>query len=82
MYQRTLAMVTGFEGYSKKTRHAEFLEEMEQVVPSEKLCALIDPRHPKAGKRAEREDPRADRDLALQATPGQTIRSRFWAGYR
>jgi hypothetical protein len=28
--QRTLAMMTGFEHYSKKTRRAIFLEEMEQ----------------------------------------------------
>ena len=26
-------MTTGFERYSKKTRRAQFLEEMEQVVP-------------------------------------------------
>ena len=49
MHQRTLAMATGFERYSKKTRRAEFLEEMEQVVPWEKLCALIEPHYPKAG---------------------------------
>lgn len=29
--QRTLAMMTGFERYTKKTRRAIFLEEMEQV---------------------------------------------------
>jgi hypothetical protein len=33
MKQRTLAMMTGFERYSKKTRRTEFLEELEQVVP-------------------------------------------------
>jgi hypothetical protein len=33
MKQRTLAMMTGFERYTKKTRRAVFLEEMEQVVP-------------------------------------------------
>jgi len=33
MKQRTLAMANGFERYSKKMRRAEFLEEMEQVVP-------------------------------------------------
>jgi transposase, IS5 family len=49
MKQRTLAMTTGFERYSKKTRRAEFLEEMEQVVPWRKLCALIEPVYPKAG---------------------------------
>ena len=42
-------MTTGFERYSKKTRRAEFLEEMEQVVPWRKLCALIEPLYPKAG---------------------------------
>ena len=42
-------MMTGFERYSKKTRRAEFLEEMERVVPWRKLCALIEPVYPKAG---------------------------------
>jgi IS5 family transposase len=42
-------MAKGFERYSKKTRRAEFLEEMEQVVPWGKLCALIEPHYPKAG---------------------------------
>lgn len=38
--QRTLAMMTGFERYTKKTRRAMFLEEMEQVVPWENIvCA-------------------------------------------
>src|SRR5438093_11848356 len=47
--QRTLAMMTGFERYTKKTRRAIFLEEMEQVVPWGKLCGLIEPHHPKPG---------------------------------
>jgi len=47
--QRTLAMMTGFERYTKKTRRAMFLEEMEQVVPWAKLCALIEPYYPKPG---------------------------------
>jgi len=42
-------MMTGFERYTKKTRRAVFLEEMEQVVPWRKLCALIEPHYPKAG---------------------------------
>src|SRR5579859_5298173 len=50
MKQRTLAMTTGFERYGKKTKRAQFLEEMEQVVPWQKLCALIEPYYPKAGK--------------------------------
>jgi IS5 family transposase len=49
MKQRTLAMTNGFERYSKKTRRAAFLEEMEQVVPWAELCALIEPAYPKAG---------------------------------
>ncbi len=42
-------MMTGFERYTKKTRRAQFLEEMEQVVPWAKLCGLIEPYYPKAG---------------------------------
>jgi transposase, IS5 family len=49
MRQQTLAMMTGFERYTKKTRRAIFLEEMEQVVPWRELCALIEPVYPKAG---------------------------------
>src|SRR5467141_3553087 len=47
--QRTLAMMTGFERYTKKTRRAIFLEEMEQVVPWREVCALIEPFYPKPG---------------------------------
>jgi IS5 family transposase len=49
MKQRTLAMMTGFERYTKKTKRALFLEEMEQVVPWRELCALIEPHYPRAG---------------------------------
>ncbi len=42
-------MMTGFERYTKKTRRAMFLEEMEQVVPWAKLCALIEPHYPRPG---------------------------------
>ena len=42
-------MMTGFERYTKKTKRALFLEEMEQVVPWRKLGALIEPYYPKAG---------------------------------
>jgi IS5 family transposase len=42
-------MMTGFERYTKKTKRAGFLEEMEQVVPWRELCALIDPHYPKPG---------------------------------
>ncbi len=42
-------MASGFERYSKKTRRAVFLEEMEQVVPWAELRALIEPVYAKAG---------------------------------
>ena len=42
-------MMTGFERYTKKTKRALFLEEMEQVVPWGALGALIEPHYPKAG---------------------------------
>ncbi len=42
-------MMTGFERYTKKTKRALFLEEMEQVVPWAELCALIAPHYAKAG---------------------------------
>jgi len=42
-------MMTGFERYTKRTKRALFLEEMEQVVPWRALCALIEPHYPKVG---------------------------------
>jgi IS5 family transposase len=42
MKQMTLA-ASGFEKHSKATRRAQFLAEMERVVPWAALCALIDP---------------------------------------
>src|ERR1035438_8227421 len=50
MRPRTLAAQSGFERYTKKTRRAGFLEEVEQVVPWAELCALIEPVYPKAGQ--------------------------------
>ena len=44
--QRTLAMMMGFERYTKKTRREVFLEEMEQVVPWAELEALVEPHYP------------------------------------
>src|SRR6266850_7223431 len=41
-------MMTGFEKYTRKTRRALFLEEMEQVVPWRELCALVAPHYPKS----------------------------------
>jgi IS5 family transposase len=44
MKQQTLA---GLEKYSKTTRRARFLAEMDKVVPWAELCALIEPHYPK-----------------------------------
>ena len=54
MRQATLASA-GFERYSKTTRRVAFLAEMEQVVPWQMLCGLIEPVYPKpatAGRRS------------------------------
>ena len=40
---------TGFEKYIKTTRRAQFLAEMDRVVPWRELCARIEPVYPKAG---------------------------------
>jgi IS5 family transposase len=45
--QLTLAG-TGFEKYTKVTRRAQFLAEMERVVPWRELCTRIEPVYPKA----------------------------------
>ena len=42
----------GLGRYSKTTRRAAFLAEMNRVMPCLVLCALIEPVYPKAGKRA------------------------------
>jgi transposase, IS5 family len=48
MKQLTLATV-GFERYARTTQRATFLDEMDRVVPSSALCALIEPFYPKPG---------------------------------
>jgi IS5 family transposase len=47
--QQTLAMAAGFEKHQKRTRRAEFLSQMEIVVPWRELVAEIEPFYPKAG---------------------------------
>ncbi len=44
MQQHTLG---GFEKYGKTTRRAQFLAQMDQVVPWAEVCALIEPVYPK-----------------------------------
>jgi len=48
MKQTTLA-TAGFDRYAKTTRRAEFLAQMNRVVPWSKLCALVLPVYPQAG---------------------------------
>jgi len=49
MKQMTFGTVTGFEKHRKVTRRAQFLAEMNQVVPWSRLMGLIEPHYPKAG---------------------------------
>src|SRR5215831_18240739 len=44
-----LTLGTGFEKYTKTTRRAQFLAEMERVMPWRELCARIEPVYPKPG---------------------------------
>jgi IS5 family transposase len=44
MKQMTLAMA-GFDKHNKTTRRAQFLADMNRVVPWDKLCALIEPHY-------------------------------------
>jgi len=78
MKQRTLAAQSGFERYTKKTRRAEFLEEMEQVVPWAELCALIEPVYPKAGPRASAGGGGADAAPCIFCSSGSDVRTRRW----
>ena len=53
MKQQTLAMVAdqgdSYEQYRKPTKRDTFLATMEQVVPWQVLCSVIEPHYPKAG---------------------------------
>jgi transposase, IS5 family len=51
MNQRTLV---GFEKYGKVTRRAQFLADMERVMPWDKLVGLIGPHYPTAGEQGGR----------------------------
>ena len=49
MKQMSLAQ-GGFAKYPKASRRAEFLAQMDRVVPCKELCELIEPHYPKAGR--------------------------------
>jgi len=44
-----MAADQGFERHRKRTRRNQFLEIMNQVVPWEALCAVVEPHYPKKG---------------------------------
>ncbi|MCG3202238.1 MAG: IS5 family transposase [Gammaproteobacteria bacterium] len=46
---KQLTLGTGFEKFSRTTKRAKFLAEMERIVPWAELCRLIAPKYPKAG---------------------------------
>ncbi len=56
MKQQTLAMAmaadlgVGFEQYRKLAKHDTFPATMEQIVPWQELCAVLDPHYPNVGK--------------------------------
>jgi IS5 family transposase len=50
MKQMTFATGSGFEKHGKVTRRAQFLSEMNRVVPWSRLLSLIEPHYPKAGQ--------------------------------
>lgn len=50
MKQQTLAVAGGFERFGRRSRRAEFLAQMETVVPWAELVALVTPHYPVAGK--------------------------------
>ena len=50
MKQQTLAVAAGFEKFGKQSRRAEFLSQMERVIPWAELVALIEPHYPNTGK--------------------------------
>ena len=49
MKQQTLAVAAGFERFGRQTRRAEFLSQMDIVVPWAELVALIEPHYAKVG---------------------------------
>jgi IS5 family transposase len=50
MKQQTLAVAAGFERFGRQSRRAEFLAQMEVVVPWAELVELIRPHYPDTGK--------------------------------
>ena len=53
MKQQTLSMAAdqgaGFERYRRATKRDVFLAKMNEIVPWQELCEVIEPHYPKAG---------------------------------
>src|SRR5215471_4572763 len=71
---------TGFEKYTKTTRRAQFLAEMNRVVPWRELCARIEPVYPKPGNRAAADRRGAHAADVLPSALVQSVRSRRGRG--
>ena len=50
MKQQSLALAAGFERFGRQSRRAEFLSQMDAVVPWAELVALLQPHYPDSGK--------------------------------
>ena len=55
----------GFETKALRTRRRDFLSQMEQVVPWQRLCALIEPHYPKSSPKGGRPPHRLETMLRI-----------------
>jgi IS5 family transposase len=52
--RKQLTLGAGFEKYAKRTRRAQFLSDMERIVPWRERCELIAPAYPSLGAKGGR----------------------------
>jgi transposase, IS5 family len=55
----------GFERYVKSTRRAQFLADMQVIVPWAEPTALVEPFYPKISEAGRRPPPRSERLLRV-----------------
>ena len=70
MKQQTL---TGFEKYGKTTRRAQFLAEMERIIPWRELSAAIEPVYPKVSESGGRPPIPVERMLRIYLFPAVVV---------
>ena len=75
MKQQTFAVAGGFERFGRQSRRAEFLSQMELVVPWAELVALIEPHYPSSDKGRPCDRPGTDVADLLPSTVVQLVRS-------